>query len=313
VRIVFAGTPDFAVPTLEALTASDHVVTGVVTNPDRPSGRGSEPEAPPVKRLAVDRDLPVYQPDEIDTRATAEQFDDWEPEAMVVAAYGQILPKWLLERPEHGCLNVHASLLPKYRGAAPINWALIEGEERTGVTIMEMEPDLDTGPIVLQESVGIGERETADRLHDRLAELGAELAVEALDRLEAGELESRRQDDEEATYAPKLSKSDGAIDWEEPADRVANRVRGLYPWPGAFGDLQREDDSDRIKFHLVEPVDREGSPGEVLEADPGRERFVIACGEGAVRVRRVQAPGGTAMGAGDFLNGYDIEPGNRFH
>lgn len=310
-RIVFAGTPDFAVPTLEALAESDHQLVGVITNPDRPRGRGSDPLPSPVKRAAVERDIPVYQPEEIDREAT-EKLEAWAPDAVVVAAYGQILPEWFLEWPDRGCINVHASLLPKYRGAAPIHWAILEGEDETGVTIMEMEPELDTGPILLQEAVEIGALETAESLHDRLANLGARLAVEALDRMERGDVAPTPQDDDAATYASKLSKSDGRIDWSEPAEAVANRIRGLNPWPGAFSELPRDGESERLKFHLAEPTDGDGEPGEVLEADPSGDRLVIACGEGAISVLEIQAPGGQKLDAGDFLNGYELERGDQF-
>jgi len=255
--------------------------------------------------------MPVYQPEKLDREAT-EKLGKWAPDAVVVAAYGQILPEWFLEWPDHGCINVHASLLPKYRGAAPINWAIIEGEEETGVTIMEMEPELDAGPVLSREAVDIGGLETAESLHDRLAELGAGLAVETLDRLERDAVEAEAQDDEAATYAPKLSKSDGRIDWSEPAEAVANRIRGLNPWPGAFSELERDGESERLKFHLAEPTDGDGESGEVLAADPGSEQLTVACGEDAVSVLEIQAPGGEKLGAGDFLNGYDLTPGDRF-
>ncbi len=310
-RLVYAGTPEFAVPALEALDDSRHEVVGVVTNPDRPRGRGRDPLPPPVKRAALERDIEVAQPESIDSRAAASRLEGWRPDAMVVCAYGQILPEHVLELPRLGCLNIHASLLPKYRGAAPIHWAILRGEQETGVTIMQMEPGLDTGPMLLRERVEIGGRTTAGELHDELAGLGAELVVEAVDGLAAGELEPTPQEDDAASYAPKLSSSDGEIDWTKPARKVADHIRGMNPWPGAFSHHEAGG-GERIKFHLAEPVDGEGRPGEVLEVDPKSGRLVIACGEGAIACLEVQAPGGQKLAAGDFLNGYEIAVGDRF-
>jgi len=310
-RVVFAGTPDFSVPALEALVASVHRVVGVITNPDRPRGRGRESLPSPVKRAALDHDLEVDQPESMETDEAVERLEDWEPDLMVVAAYGQILPERILEAPRLGCLNIHASLLPKYGGAAPINWAIVEGDEVTGVTIMQMDAGLDTGPMLTRREVPIAQLTTADQLHDELAEVGAELIVETIDALVGGEVEPTPQDDEEATYAPKLSKSDGAIDWTDDAEDVANHIRGFNPWPGAFSH-HRTDEETRIKFHLARPVGGDGEPGEVLEADRREGRLVVACGSGAIECLEIQAPGGRAMEAGDFLNGYRIQQGDRF-
>ena len=310
--VVFAGTPDFSVPALEAIAESDHRVVGVITNPDRPAGRGKEPRPPAVKKAALGHDIEVFQPETMTGDEAADRLASWEPDVMVVAAYGQILPERILEIPRFGCLNIHASLLPKYRGAAPINWAIVRGEEETGVTIMQMDAGLDTGPMLTRESVEIGEYQTAQQLHDELAELGAEMIVEALDRLESGSLEATPQNDEESSYAPMLSKSDGEVDWTQPARRVADHIRGMNPWPGAFSHHRRDGDSERIKFHLAEPVEGSGEPGEVLEADPSSGRLVVACGEGAISCLEIQAPGRKKMEAADFLNGYEIEAGDRF-
>jgi methionyl-tRNA formyltransferase len=314
-RLVYAGTPEFSVPALEALDASDHELVGVFTNPDRPRGRGRDPLPPPVKKAAVERDIEVAQPESMDSDEAAATLEEWEADVMVVCAYGQILPERILDAPRLGCINIHASLLPKYRGAAPINWAIVRGEQETGVTIMEMEPGLDTGPMLMKERVELEPLTTAGELHDELSELGADLIVEAVNGLARGDLEATPQDDDRATHAPKLSKSDGEIDWTKSADEVANHIRGLNPWPGAFSH-HRTDDEGRIKFHLARPVGSDGpsdgEPGEVLEADPSRGRLVIACGEGAIECLEIQAPGRQKMEAGDFLNGYDIEPGDRF-
>lgn len=318
-RVGFAGTPEFAVASLEALLESRHDVVGVVTNPDRPRGRNREPAPPPVKRAVSDWEIPVFQPEEVGSAEAIETLRRWDLDVFVVVAYGAILPKEVLDLPEYGCINVHASLLPKYRGAAPINWAIVRGEEETGVTIMKMDAGMDTGPILLRESVEIGELETAQQLHDRLAELGADLVVRVVDRIAEGEIEATPQEDEEATYAPKLSKSDGAIDWRKSAEEVANHIRGFNPWPGAYSDLERagSTDSARIKFHLAEPVDKaefdeKTKPGEVLVADPSAGELVVACGSGAIRCLEIQAPGRKKMESGDFLNGFDIEAGDRF-
>lgn len=311
-NVVFAGTPDFSVEALRRLAESSHDVVGVLTNPDRPRGRGRDPLPPPVKETALAYDIDVFQPDDVDDPEVVEQLESWNPDVMVVAAYGQILPEEILELPTYGCLNIHASLLPKYRGAAPINWAIVRGETETGVTIMQMDAGLDTGPMLLKKRVDIDPLETGQELHDELAELGAEAIIEALEALEAGGLEATPQDDDEATYAPMLSKSDGAIDWSVSAEDVANHIRGFNPWPGAYSELRLDGDTKRIKFHLARPVDGEGEPGEVIEADRKAGRLVIACGEGAIESLELQAPGRKRMDAGDFLNGNDLSVGDQF-
>lgn len=314
-RIVFAGTPEFAVPALEHVAASRHDLVGVITNPDRARGRGSEPQPPPVKVAAQSRDVPVHQPESVGSEDSMARIRAFEPDVLVVAAYGQILPEELLELPTRDCINIHASLLPKYRGAAPINWAIVEGEEETGISIMEMEPDLDTGPVLMDESVEIGPLETAEQLHDRLAALGADLIVDALDALDAGEVEKTPQDDSKATYAPKLSKSDGAIDWTDSGESIARRIRGFHPWPGTFSFHHRDGDRTRISFQLARAADiaaSDAAPGDVLEADASEGRLTIAAGEGAVEILKLQAAGRRAMEVDDFLNGHTIEPGDRF-
>jgi methionyl-tRNA formyltransferase len=314
-RVVFAGTPEFSVPALDAIAGSAHKLVGVITNPDRPAGRGKEPRPPAVKQAALDHDVPVYQPESMKGEEPPQRLRAWEPDVMVVAAYGQILPEAILQAPTYGCINIHASLLPKYRGAAPINRAIIEGESKSGITIMKMDEGLDTGPMLMKGSVSIGPQMTAGELHDELAQLGARLIVDALDRLVEGTLSETPQDDERASYAPKLATEDGRIDWSQPARRVADLVRGLNPWPGAFSHIESDDSSDRIKFHRAHPVDGETDqpPGTVVRADARAGELVIACGEAAVAIDRIQAPGGRAMGAGDFLNGYPLKPGDRFN
>ncbi|MFW5968573.1 MAG: methionyl-tRNA formyltransferase [Persicimonas sp.] len=311
-RVVYMGTPDFAVPALEALIDSHHEVVGVFTQPDRKSGRGKKVRKPPVKKTAEAADVPVYQPETLQGGHALEQLVDFQPDVVVVAAYGQILPEAFLEVPPYGCLNIHASLLPKYRGAAPINWAIVRGEDKTGVTIMQMDAGLDTGPILATHEIDLPADMTAQQLHDRLADLGGDVIVEALDQLEAGELDPTPQDDDEASWAPMLSKEDGRIDWEADANDVANHIRGFNPWPGAFAYHEQDGEKTRIKFHVAEPTDGAGEPGEVLEADASAGRLVIACGDGAIAVGEIQAPGRKAMRAGDFLNGYGVCEGDFF-
>jgi methionyl-tRNA formyltransferase len=311
-RVVYMGTPDFAVPALRALIASHHDVVGVFTQPDRQRGRGKKVQPPPVKQVAVEHDIPVYQPESVKTDEALDKLEAWEPDVTVVAAYGQILPKRILECPRLGSVNIHASLLPKYRGAAPINWCLVHGEDMTGVTMMKMDEGLDTGPILTAEAVEIPELMTAQELHDVLAELGAEMIVEALDDYAAGELEPTPQDDDASSYAPMLSKKDGRVDWTRTAREVADHIRGFNPWPGAFTYHGEENDAHRIKLHLARATTGEGDPGEVLEADPSSGTLRVACGAGAVDILEIQAPGKRAMDAADFLNGYDIEAGEFF-
>ena len=312
-RVVYMGTPDFAVPALEALIGSHHEVVGVFTQPDRKSGRGKKVRRPPVKVVAEEAGVPVYQPKRVKKNDEAyETLAGWEPDVVVVAAYGQILPERILELPRLGCVNIHASLLPKYRGAAPINWAIVNGEDKTGVTLMQMDVGLDTGPMLEKYEVDVPADMTAQELHDRLAELGRETIVGALDRLAAGELEPTAQNDAESSYASMLSKEDGHIDWGKSGEQVANHIRGFNPWPGAFAFHRHDGEKTRIKFHRATPVDADGEPGEVLEADVADERLVIACGEGSIECVEVQAPGRKAMGVRDFLNGYEISEGDHF-
>ncbi len=312
-RVVYMGTPDFAVPALAALIDSHHRVVGVFTQPDRKSGRGKKLRRPPVKVVAEQAGVPVYQPKRVKQNDEAlETLRGWQPDVVVVAAYGQILPERILDVPRLGCVNIHASLLPKYRGAAPINWAIVEGEETTGVTIMQMDVGLDTGPMLETHEVAIPADMTAQELHDELAELGGRVIVGALDRLAAGELEPTPQDDAQSSYASMLSKEDGRIDWTKTNVQIANHVRGFNPWPGAFAFHEHDGEQTRVKFHRARPVEGAGEPGEVLEADPSSGRLVIAAGQGAIECVESQAPGRKAMNARDFLNGYDIEPGQRF-
>lgn len=315
-RIVYMGTPDFAVPALNSLIASDDEVVGVVTNPDRHSGRGKKMAAPPVKIVAENARIEVFQPRRVKTEEAIERIKAWEPDVIVVAAFGQILPPALLALPAHGCINIHASMLPRYRGAAPINWCIVRGEEEAGVTIMQMDVGLDTGPMLLWETLPIGPEETAQELHERLASLGADLITQAMTRLREGRLEAIPQDDARSTYAPMLTKEHGRIDWAAPARDVANLIRGFNPWPGAFAYLERPGEAERIKFHRARPLsaphEGRGEPGEVLEADATTGRLVIACGEGAIEALELQAPGRKSLPSGAFLNGFPLVPGDHF-
>lgn len=302
-RVVFMGTPDFAVPTLRALHQRHHVLI-VVTQPDRPRGRGKVLAPPPVKAAALELGLEVLQPEKLRRRVVREQLTALQADYFVVAAYGMILSPKMLAVPRSGCINVHASLLPRYRGAAPIHWAIVRGERRSGVSIMKMDAGMDTGPTLLTRGIDLDPGETAGSLHDRLAPLGAELLLEALDGLDAGQITPRPQPEQGATLAPMLSKRDGEIDWRRPAGEVDCWIRGMDPWPGAFTRLG----GNRIKlFDSVRTSDPGGRPGEVLDAD--HRGLLLACGEGAVRVSNLQVSGGRRMSAAAFLAGRPMAPG----
>jgi len=310
-RVVYMGTPDFSVPALRALIEGPHQVVGVVTQPDRPSGRGKKLTPPPVKSLALEHGIEVYQPEKL--RRNDDAFAHilaWKPDVCVVAAYGHILPQRFLDIARLGCINIHASLLPKYRGASPINAAIIHGETESGVTLMQMEAGLDTGPMLAIVKSQIGELETAQELHDRLSELGATKLNELLTKLDEGTVTPVAQDDSLMTYAPLMKKEDGKIDWSKSAVDVANLIRGVNPWPGAYADILRADGrQERVKFHLARAVEGKGKPGAVLESTG---RLVIGCADGVLEVLRIQPPNGRAMDVRDFLNGNRLEAGDRF-
>ncbi|MEZ4600874.1 MAG: methionyl-tRNA formyltransferase [Syntrophotaleaceae bacterium] len=305
-RTVFMGTPDFALPTLEGLVEAGVSVCAVYTQPDRPSGRGKKLTAPPVKELACRLGIPVHQPGRLRDPAVIEELRQISPDLIVVVAYGQILPKSVLEIPRFGCINVHASLLPRYRGAAPINKAVMDGEQVTGVTTMLMDVGLDTGDILVKRATEIGPDETAGELHDRLALLGREAMEETLQRLVAGKLTREPQDDRLSSYAPMLKKEDGLVDWEQDARSLHNLVRGLNPWPGAFTYLQGE--MLKISGTSVENGSG-GAPGTIQEAGPDGIR--IACGQGVLRVRELQLPGKKRLSVADFLRGRPLPAGIR--
>jgi methionyl-tRNA formyltransferase len=300
-RIVFAGTPDFAVPALEALHAAGHEVVAVYAQPDRPAGRGQAVTAGPVKRCAQALGLAVVQPATLRSPEAVARLREHEADLMVVAAYGLILPPAVLEAPRLGCWNIHASLLPRWRGAAPIHRALLAGDALTGITIMQMDAGLDTGPMLLERPVPIGAREDGGSLHDRLAALGAEAIVAAIAGFLAGRLAPVPQPAEGVTYASKIRKDEARIDWTAPADAIDRQVRAFNPWPVAETSWQDR----QLRVWAADPVpESSGKPGEVLEAAGGR--LVVATGEGALGLTRVQLAGRRAMTAAEFLNAHSL-------
>ncbi|MDY0268669.1 MAG: methionyl-tRNA formyltransferase [Trichloromonas sp.] len=305
IRTVFMGTPEFALATLQGLLDFGLDLRAVYTQPDRPKGRGNQLTPPPVKELALKHGISVHQPLKLRDPAVVEELRAIAPDLIVVVAYGQILPKSVLEIPQYGCINVHASLLPRYRGAAPINKAIIDGETETGVTTMYMDVGLDTGDMLIKRVTPIGPLETAGEVHDRLALLGREAMEETLRRLCAGTLTAEKQEDALSNYAPMLKKEDGLIDWERTAAQIHNQVRGLDPWPGAYTQLRGE----VLKIARTAPEAGSGAPGTVLAADAAGVR--IACGEGVLRVGELQLPGKKRLAAGDFLRGCPLSPGTR--
>ncbi|MDT3737345.1 MAG: methionyl-tRNA formyltransferase [Denitratisoma sp.] len=305
-RVIFAGTPDFAAISLQAILAAGQDVPLVLTQPDRPAGRGMSLQASPVKQLALQHGLRVHQPPSLKSEEARLPIIDAGADVMVVAAYGLIFPQAVLDIPRLGCLNIHASLLPRWRGAAPIQRALLAGDTETGVTIMLMEAGLDTGPMLLKESLPIAATETAGTLHDKLAGLGARLIVEALRRMERGALPGEIQTPEGVTYAAKLEKAEAALDWRLPAAQLDRAVRAFNPFPGAAAQI----DGQIVKVWAAEPVSQTGEAGRVLAA--GSDGIVVACGEGALRLIELQKAGGKRLPAADFLRGFDLKPGQRF-
>lgn len=312
-NIIFMGTPEFAVPTLQKLIDGGHIVQAVVTQPDRAKGRGQHVIAPPVKTLAEQHGIPILQPRRVREEAIVQQIRDINPDAIVVVAYGQILPESLLRIPPLGCINVHASLLPKYRGAAPMNWAIVRGETETGVTTMFMDKGMDTGDMLLTRKIPIAPRETTATLHDKLAALGAELLIETLRQAEAGTLVRIPQDHAAATYAPLMTKEDGLIDWNESAQAIDCKVRGFFPWPGAYTTIHGK----CVKVLQVEvetdaPRDLpEQQPGAVAQIDHGRGPLV-ATGAGYLRIAEIQPENKKPMRCSDFCRGYRLNVGDRF-
>jgi methionyl-tRNA formyltransferase len=298
-RIVFMGTGEMACPTLEAL-AKHHEIGAVFTQPDRPKGRGLHPKPPPVKKIAEKLGLKIVQPAKIRDAEAVETLKNLRPDVIAVVAYGQVLPKNVLEIPRLGCVNTHASLLPKYRGAAPIQWAIARGERETGVTTMFMNEKMDEGDIILQSKTAIGDDETAPELEKKLAKMGAELMVETLSRIEKGDAPRIPQENSQASYAPKLKKEDGRIDWKLSADEIRNRVRAFQPWPSAFTHCG----GTMLKLWRVEIVPNvSGNAGEILPD------FSVATGKNALRIVEIQPEGGTRMSFEAFLRGHRVSAG----
>jgi methionyl-tRNA formyltransferase len=300
-RVLFAGTPEFALASLQALTGSGIVPQAVLTQPDRPAGRGKRLTASPVKRFALDRGIEVLQPVTLKDPDVVAQIAGFEPDILVVAAYGLILPQNVLDIPATGCLNVHASLLPRWRGAAPIQAAILAGDAETGVSLMAMTAGLDCGPVYVEEVLAIGPEETAGELHDRLAALGGELLVRHFNAILGGALEAVEQDDARATYAGKINKQDARLDWQRPAGELHRQVRAYNPVPGAFFLL---DDTPVKCWRASVVAGVTGSPGDVLSA--GRDGIVIACGEDALRLDSLQRPGKRPVTAAEFAGSVAI-------
>ena len=302
-RIVFMGTPDFAVPSLKALLAAGHEIVGVFTQPDKPKNRGMKLAPSPVKVVAQEYQLPIFQPTTLKTDEAYDILVDLQPELIAVAAYGKILPKKILDLPVLGCINVHSSLLPRYRGAAPINWAILNGEQETGVTIMYMAEGLDTGDIISQQTTPIDSNETVESLHDRLAEIGAELLVKTVTAIGAGMATRTPQDDSLSSYASMLSRDLSPIDFNKPAHQIHNQVRGLIPWPATSVEIG----GITFKIFSVEETDEssEKPAGTVLGAD--KKGINVVCGDGKViRILELQAPGKKRMRAVDYLRGHTL-------
>ena len=295
-KILFAGTPDFAASHLQALIDAGFDVVAVYTQPDRPAGRGRKLQASPVKHIALEANIPVFQPLSLREKAAQAELAALEADLMIVVAYGLILPQAVLDTPRLGCVNVHASILPRWRGAAPIHRALLAGDKETGVTLMQMEAGLDTGPMLAKVFTPIDEHESSGQLHDRLAVLGSNMLVEQLPALLAGELTPETQDDAFANYANKLEKAEGKIDWTQSAEAIARQVRGLSPWPVAYTSLNDKS----VRIWKAEARPEAGDPGALISAN--KQGILIACGEGSLLIETIQMPGGRATDASALLN-----------
>ena len=330
-RIIFLGTAELSCASLQALAGdAKFQIAAVVTQPDRPKGRELKPQPSPVKSLALRLGLPVLQPERARDEKFITELRALRPDLIIVVAYGQILPPAILNLPRHGCLNVHTSLLPKYRGAAPIQWAIANGDTETGVTIMKLDAGLDTGPVVSQRRTAIQPEDDSAVLHDRLAQLGAELLVQTIPDYVAGKIQPRPQPAAGASHAAKIKKEDGRIDWNQPARTIWNRLRAFTPWPGAFTSLPKamegtassvpsfakSQGSDKalpskmIKIWKAEMVEKSGGAGEVLSAD--KTGIVVGCGKGALRISELQREGGRRLTAAEFLAGHALKVGEKF-
>jgi methionyl-tRNA formyltransferase len=309
-RLVFFGTAELACPSLAALAKEPGFdMAAVVTQPDRPKGRDLHLQPSPVKLEANARQFPVLQPERARNPQFLEELAQLHPDLIVVAAYGQILPNSILRLPRFGCLNVHASLLPKYRGAAPIQWVILNDECETGVTIMKMDAGLDTGDILTQQTIPIGPLDNAQTIHDQLAQVGAALLIRTIPDYLVGKILPRKQPAEGATYARKISKEDGRLDWTQAARRLWNCVRAFTPWPGAFTYLPNETRQPLLKIWEADLNEGAGGPGEILEAN--KAGIIVGCGLNALRILKLQREGGRRLSAQEFLRGYDLHPGQR--
>ncbi|MGI6018187.1 MAG: methionyl-tRNA formyltransferase [Marvinbryantia sp.] len=306
-RTVFMGTPDFAVGTLKALLASKHEVLAVVTQPDKPKGRGKAMQFTPVKTVAAEAGVPVYQPLRVREETFIAQLKELNPDVIVVVAFGQIIPKSILEMPKYGCVNVHGSLLPKYRGAAPIQWAVIDGETASGVTTMKMDAGLDTGDMLLKREIVLDKEETGGSLFDKLSAVGAELLIETLDALEAGTVTPEKQPEESPTpYAAMLTKQMGQIDWEKPAAVIERLIRGLNPWPSAYTHLG-EKTLKIWRAHVETGTNMDAQPGKIMIV--GKQQMAVQTGEGLLFIDELQLEGKKRMETDAFLRGFAVEQG----
>ncbi|MBE5866381.1 MAG: methionyl-tRNA formyltransferase [Lachnospiraceae bacterium] len=302
-KIVFMGTPDFAVGALEALIKAGHEITAVVTQPDKAKGRSGKLMPPPVKECALAHNIPVMQPVRIKTPEAIAELKQYEADVYIVAAFGQILSQEILDMPKYGCLNIHASLLPKYRGASPIQHVIIDGEAETGVTIMQMNAGLDTGDMLYKKSIAIEDTDNYETLHDKLLVVGGEAIVEGLGLLEAGKLTPEKQDDNLSCYAPLIDKQMGRLDFVKDAVVLDRLIRGVTPWPSAFTSYQGK----QLKIWRAQPVDGSGEPGTILNVE--KDAFTVACGNGALRILEVQLEGKKRMSTHDFLLGIKVKQG----
>lgn len=305
-RIIFMGTPDFALPALEILNNSHYPIVAVATQPDRPAGRGQKEISPPVKHLARQLGLPVLQPLKVKDPSFLEMFNQLNPDMVVVAAFGQILPKAIIDFPKMGCLNIHPSLLPKYRGAAPLNWSIIRGETKTGVTIMLMDEGMDSGDILMQEETPLAPDETFGHLHDRLANLGATLLIQTIEQVAAGTEKRQKQDPSHVTFAPRLTRETGKINWHDTGLHIVNLIRGLSPSPAAYTFL----DGLALKIFSAEFLPSETSQPPGTTASPNPSGLPVAAADGYVMLKDIQLAGKKRMRMDDFLRGYRLMPGS---
>lgn len=305
-RVIFMGTPDFAAASLKALIDAGHEIQAAVTQPDKPKGRSGELSPSPVKVLAEKNGIKVYQPVKVREKEFVEVLEGYKPDVIVVVAFGQIIPESILNIPKYGCINVHGSLLPKYRGAAPIQWAMLDGEKETGITTMLMDKGLDTGDMLIKRVVRIEEDETSGTLFEKLMKLGAEALTDTLSGLEKGELIPEKQGESPTDYARMLTKSMGIIDFNNTAAKLDCFIRGMNPWPSAYTVLNGK----TLKIWAAKPIEMKGEAGMVLEVR--KDSFVVACGEGALEILEVQLEGKKRMSAGEFLKGTKLAAGQRF-